>query len=76
MVLRERREPKVPAYVLEWVGKRVSWYDRPRHLAGIVIEAQQHLVDHHPETLLRIARDDGFIAIGVDARRCSKEGPE
>lgn len=71
-----RYDPKPhedPAYVTEWVSRRVTWCDHPHHRTGLVLNAISRLVDHRQQVLLRIARDDGFVAIGIDARQCSRE---
>ncbi len=63
----------VPDYVEKWWGKQITWKDGDRLLSGRVLEVTQKTEYDHLVIRLRVARDDGFVAVGVranDVLRC------
>lgn len=66
---------KEPAYITYWVGKRVEWTADKRHLAGLVIDVAQVIVDHKQVRRLRVARDDGYIEYGLDVKEVEAVSP-
>ena len=57
-----------PAYQAEWEGRRVEWTVNATLLSGLVLEAGKHRDSEGEYISLRVARDDGFLEIGLDTR--------
>jgi hypothetical protein len=58
----------VPAYVITWHGKQITWKDDGRLLSGRVTEVVQRVEYDKRVIRLRVVRDDGFLTVGLDAQ--------
>lgn len=72
MARYDEPDRKEPQYVVRWVGQRVSWSKGDFAHRGLVIDACQARGDEGKFISLKVARDDGFIAYGVDADLCDR----
>lgn len=55
-----------------WVGQRVSWGKSGPDQRGLCLDAKLEQTEDRWAILLKVARDDGFIAYGVDADGCDR----
>jgi hypothetical protein len=65
-----------PDYVRQWVGKRISFHRLGRQSMGLVVAADRRSDRGRYVTLLKVARDDGFVEYGVDADLAQLEGSD
>lgn len=64
--MTRRKQQDAPDYVLQYLHKRVRWFDGKLFRKGIVLEVDRFYLDKRAHTRLRVLRDDGFLSVGVD----------
>lgn len=75
-----KKPPNLPAYVLEWVGRRVICTTTSGRRVGLVTQASRVVRERATIYMLHVAIDDGPLWIGpakaveVVAERTTKHG--